>query len=202
MCPHLLILWHKHHKCFQNHCFLCVYPICLSHHWHTDNPNNTSGEHPVRGDMSKHTSCVIAILIIIASIQRSQALPHLLCLLTWHLPDNGSHLFIHLSANTPGHCCVLPPHSLWWELVSLLLFLMEWYHSTEQQTVCSQKAQNVMFGFMTSCPFLLAKSTWGTKSRYQLLPSVVEQWLNPQLAVIMLVRECVCIYINYYILFI
>lgn len=98
-------------------------------------------EHPISGDTSKQTSCVIAILIIAASIHRSQAPPHLLCFLTWHLPDNMSHLFIHLSANTPGHCYILPPHSRWCYPASLLLFLMQCYHSAQRQTLCSQKAQ-------------------------------------------------------------
>lgn len=116
-------------------------------------------EHPISGDMSKQTSGVIAILIIVASIQRSQAPPHLLRFLTWHLPDNVSHLFIHLSANTRGHCCILPPHSLWWCPVSLLLFLMQCYHSAEQQTLCSQKAQkHDMFGYTTSCASCLSSA--------------------------------------------
>lgn len=98
----MLIPWHKHWK---SHCLQCVFAICNSQHWQTDNTNNRRGEHPISGDMYKHTSCLIAILIIIASIAHSQAPPHLLWCLTWHLPDNVSHLFIHCSANTPSCRC-------------------------------------------------------------------------------------------------
>lgn len=110
-------------------------------------------EHPISGDMSKQTSCVIAILIIVASIQCSQVPPHLLCFLTWHLPDNVSHLFIHLSVLTHrAAAAFLPPHSLWWYPVSLLLFLMQCSHPAEIQTVCPQKAQKLdTFAYTTSC---------------------------------------------------
>lgn len=134
---------------------ITVFAMCL---WYLKFPalaerqyQQQKWEHPISGDTYKQNSCVIAILIIVASIQRSKTPPHLLCFLTWHLPDNVSHLFIHLSANTPGHCCILPPLSLWWFPVSLLLFLMQCFHSAEQQTVCSQKAQkHDMFCYTTS----------------------------------------------------
>lgn len=125
-------------------------------------------EHPISsGDMSKQTSCVIAILIIVASIQRSQAPPHLLCFLTWQLPDNVSHLVIHISVLTHrATAAFLPPHSLWWYPVSLLLFLLQCYHSAEMQTVCPQKAQkHDMFAHTTLCAFCLCcLCTGDTKS--------------------------------------
>lgn len=67
-------------------------------------PTTEAGQHPISGDTSKHTSCVIAMLITIPSTWCSQASPHLLGSLSWHLPDNlMSHSFITAPANICKH---------------------------------------------------------------------------------------------------
>lgn len=130
---------------------ITVFAMCL---WYLKFPalaerqyQQQKWEHPISGDTYKQNSCVIAILIIVASIQRSKTPPHLLCFLTWHLPDNVSHLFIHLSANTPGHCCILPPLSLsdgslsacffFWCSASILLNSRQFVHKRHKNMTCS-----------------------------------------------------------------
>lgn len=159
MHPYSLIPWHKHRK---SQCLRCVYAICNSQHCQTKN-TNTRSAHPISDDMYKHTCCVIAILIIVSSIPRSQTPPHLLCFLTWHLPDNASHLFIHRSANTPGRRCTLPPRYLQQYAVSLLLFSFpDAALRFCRGAVCSQKADRCdTFGYMTSCLPRCNIGEWG-----------------------------------------